>query len=98
MNSEEKITLDDIKLFLNATEKFCNVFCQTTNHFDVAHTMNVFKTIYRDLFTQELQVYAHDISAKQERQKEILQAIYQVKYIREFAEKISRIKFRTDGT
>lgn len=93
MNNEEKITLDDIKLFLNATEKFCNVFCQTTNHFDVAHTMNVFKSLYKDLFTQELQAY--DISAKQERQKEILQAIYQVKYIKEFAEKISKIEFQS---
>lgn len=94
MNNEEKITLDDVKLFLSATEKFCDVFCQATNHFDAEHTMNVFKTIYRDLFVEELQTY--DIaSTKKERQKEILQAIYQVRYIREFADKISKIEFQT---
>ena len=95
MNNEEKITLDDVKLFLSATEKFCGVFCQATNHFDAEHTMNVFKTIYRDLFVVE-EPQTYDIaSTKKERQKEILQAIYYIKYIREFADKISKIEFQT---
>jgi len=91
MNNKEQITLDDVKLFLNSVEKLCDVF-QTINDFDVKHMADTFKKTYRELFPIESEFYNKN---GQERQKEILQAIYRIKYIREFAEKISKIEFQT---
>lgn len=91
MNNEEKITIDDVKLFLNSVEKLCDVF-QTINDFDVKHIADTFKKTYIELFPIESEFYNKN---GQERQKEILQALYRIKYIKEFAYKTSKIEFQT---
>ena len=43
---EEKITLDDVKLFLNSVEKLCDVF-QTINDFKSLSTGSKLKTLQK---------------------------------------------------
>ena len=91
--SDSEITLQDVTNFLNAVNKLYFVFGCSLPGFDIKDIIDRFKMVHRDLFpiNSEYQPRSDvEINARIERQKEILDAIYRIKDIREFADKIAK--------